>query len=409
MIPFHQRRSFGTGLRFELLLRVLLGVLALCSPAWAKMPLNPEAYQAAVEYFQQHAQPYDRQRFAAHHADPRWQAQLSLLLGTTLLNGDTQLDSARLLLQNALDTKPPLTAVSQRDASIRLGLLAEKQQRWDQAERHYRHAMAQGSDIACNYLGVLREHRQDYAGARAIYEACLPDRATPLLLLNLGTLYYNGLGVAQDRTQGAAYWQRSFAAFPYDPDTNYNLGIYQQQIREDWPQARYHLAFAAQLGDREAARKLQRGPLQDEDASGQFAAELQHLERDQFNLLLDNRIFYLSRQTRIHGETDAAGVTLDHCPDAAGLCVSGTLTADDMAKYLRLAFAIYYVDDVLPLQKVDLAALLSHDTATVSLPGSVLTISRAKNHIYSFRITPDHSNNSTNLRMPSPPTIPGEP
>lgn len=405
MSRYCQRRSFGTGLGFK----SLLGVLALCGPAWAKMPLDPEAYQAAVEYFQQHAQPFDRQRFADHHADPRWQAQLSLLLGTTLLNGDTQLDSARLLLQNALDTKPPLTAVSQRDASIRLGLLAEKQQRWDQAERHYRHAMAQGSDIACNYLGVLREHQQDYAGARAIYEACLPDRATPLLLLNLGTLYYNGQGVAQDRQQGAAYWQRSFAAFPYDADTNYNLGIYQQQIRHDEPQARYHLAFAAQLGDREAARKLQSGPLQDEDASGPFAAELQHLDRGQFNLLLDDRIFYLSRQTRITGETDAAGVTLDHCPDAAGLCVSGTLTTENMANYLRLAFAIYYVDDVLPLQKVDLAALLSHDTATVSLPGSVLTISRAKNHIYSFRITPDHSNNSTNLQMPSPPTIPGEP
>lgn len=405
MSRYCQRRSFGTGLGFK----SLLGVLALCGPAWAKMPLTPEAYQAAVDYFQQHAQPFDRQRFADHHADPRWQAQLSLLLGTTLLNGDTQLDSARLLLQNALDTKPPITAVSQRDASIRLGLLAEKQQRWDQAERHYRHAMAQGSDIACNYLGVLREHQQDYAGARAIYEACLPDRATPLLLLNLGTLYYNGQGVAQDRQQGAAYWQRSFAAFPYDADTNYNLGIYQQQIRHDEPQARYHLAFAAQLGDREAARKLQSGPLQDEDASGPFAAELQHLDRGQFNLLLDDRIFYLSRQTRITGETDAAGVTLDHCPDAAGLCVSGTLTTENMANYLRLAFAIYYVDDVLPLQKVDLAALLSHDTATVSLPGSVLTISRAKNHIYSFRIIPDHSNNSTNLRMPSPPTIPGEP
>ena len=398
-------RRYLRGLGFKL----LLGLLALCGPAWAKMLLTPEAYQAAVDYFQQHAQPFDRQRFADHHADPRWQAQLSLLLGTTLLNGDTQLDSARLLLQNALDTKPPLTAVSQHDASIRLGLLAEKQQRWDQAEQHYRLAMAQGSDIACNYLGVLREHRQDYAGARAIYEACLPDRATPLLLLNLGTLYYNGQGVAQDRQQGAAYWQRSFTAFPYDPDTNYNLGIYQQQIREDWPQARYHLAFAAQLGDRKAARKLQSGPLQDEDASGQFAAELQHLDRGQFNLLLDNRIFYLSRQTRINGEVDETGVTLDHCPDAAGLCVSGTLTAENMAKNLRLAFAIYYVDDVLPLQKVDLAALLSHDTATVSLPGSVLTISRAKNHIYSFRITPDHSNNSTNLRMPSPPTIPGEP
>lgn len=405
MSLYRQRCSFGTGLGFEL----LLGVLALCGPAWAKMPLTPEAYQAAVEYFQQHAQPFDRQRFADHHADPRWQAQLSLLLGTTLLNGDTQLDSARLLLQNALDTRPPLTAVSRRDASIRLGLLAEKQQQWDQAERHYRHAMAQGSDIACNYLGVLREHRQDYAGARAIYEACLPDRATPLLLLNLGTLYYNGQGVAQDRQQGGAYWQRSFAAFPYDADTNYNLGIYQQQIRHDGPQARYHLTFAAQLGDREAARKLQSGPLQDEDASELFAAELQHLDRGQFNLLLDDRIFYLSRQTRINGEADAAGVTLDHCPDAAGLCVSGTLTAENMAKYLRLAFAIYYVDDVLPLQKVDLAALLSHDTATVSLPGSVLIISRAKNHIYSFRITPDHSNNSTNLRMPSPPTIPEEP
>lgn len=244
---------------------------------------------------------------------------------------------------------------------------------------------------------------------RQIYEACLPDRATPLLLLNLGTLYYNGQGVAQDRQQGAAYWQRSFAAFPYDADINYNLGIYQQQIQHDEPQARYHLAFAAQLGDQEAARKLQSEPLLDKDASGQFAAELQQLDRGQFNLLLDDRIFYLSRQTRIIGETDAAGVTLDHCPDAAGLCVGGTLTAENMAKYLRLAFAIYYVDDVSSLQKIDLAELLSHETIAVSLPSSLLKISRAKNHIYSFRIIPTQQNNSTTLRMPSPPTIPGEP
>jgi len=390
VISYRQRRSSGTVL--------LLGLLALCGPAWAKMPLNAEQYQAAVEYFQQHAQPYDRQRFADHHADPRWQAQLSLLLGTTLLNGNTQLDSARLLLQNALDTKPPLTPVSQRDASIRLGLLAEKQQQWQQAEQHYRQAMAQGSDIACNYLGVSREHRQDYVGAKAIYEACLPDRATPLLLLNLGTLYYNGLGVAQDRQQGAAYWQRSFAAFPYDADTNYNLGIYHQQIRHDGPQARYHLVFAAQLGDQDAARKLQSGALQDEDASGQFAAELQHLDRDHFNLLLHERIFYLTHQTRLNGEADKAGVILDHCPNAAGLCVTGPLTADNMAEYLRLAFAIYYVDDVLPLQKLRLQELLSQDTATLSLPGSLLKISRA-NNFYSFRITPDNQNSSLNTQQ----------
>jgi len=204
--------------------------------------------------------------------------------------------------------------------------------------------------------------------------------------------------VAQDRQQGAAYWQRSFAAFPYDADTNYNLGIYHQQIRHDGPQARYHLVFAAQLGDQDAARKLQSGALQDEDASGQFAAELQHLDRDHFNLLLHERIFYLTHQTRLNGEADKAGVILDHCPNAAGLCVTGPLTADNMAEYLRLAFAIYYVDDGLLLQKLRLQELLSQDTATLSLPGSLLKISRA-NNFYSFRITPDNQNSSLNTQQ----------
>ncbi len=369
---------------------LLLFALLYCFTVYASTDtqLARFEYRAAVDYFLQHGKTDDLHRYEEHHADPRWQAMLNLTLASTLLDGGSQLQIAKKLLLQSLATKPSLTTVSQQDAYIKLGILEEKFNNQTQAKFYYQQAMAHGSAIACNYLGVLFEQQNNYAQAKNTYQSCIPDRVSPLLLMNLGTLYYNGLGVEQDRKKGADFWKQSFVGFPYDPDVNYNLGIYNQQIINNPLQARYHYALAAQLGDSAAKEKLQHGSIANEDASSLFSAEFLKKDRESFNRLLSDRIFYLSGQTRIDGEMNSEHVTIGHCQDIIGLCITGNLTDKNIMKYIKIAFDFYYVDDINRLFMVNLNSPSMKKVKKIKWPNSLLKIVVASDGFYSISISP---------------------
>ena len=299
---------------------------------------------SAINYFLEHGKVDDLRRYGDHLADPRWKAMLTYTLASTLLDGNTQLQTAKKLMLESLAIKPALTRITKQDAYIKLGIVEEKLHEVDQAQNSYQQAMSQGSAIACNYLGVSFEQQKDYVKARDIYESCIPDHVTPLLLMNLGSLYYNGFGVEQDRKKGADFWQQSFNSFPYDPDVNYNLGIYYQQITHNYLQARYHFSLAAQLGDKASKQKLKNSDIAYEDSSELFASEFLKIDKESFNRLLDDRIFYLSSQTRVDGEADDDGVIIGHCEGKIGLCVTGRLTEKNIKKVLDEALSYYFVD-----------------------------------------------------------------
>lgn len=299
---------------------------------------------SAINYFLAHGKADDLRRYGDHHADPRWRAMLNYTLVSTLIDGNTQLQTAKKLMLESLAIKPALTRITKQDAYIKLGIVEEKLHEVDQAKKSYQQAMKQGSAIACNYLGVLFEQQKDYVKARNIYESCIPEHVTPLLLMNLGSIYYNGFGVEQDRKKGADFWQKSFNSFPYDPDVNYNLGIYHQQITHNYLQARYHFSLAAQLGDKAAKEKLKDSDIVNEDASELFASEFLNRNQESFNRLLDDRIFYLSSQSRIDGEADDDGVIIGHCEGKVGLCVTGRITEKNLKKVINEALMIYFID-----------------------------------------------------------------
>lgn len=354
--------------------------------ASADIQLSRLEYRAAVDYFLQHGKTDDLHRYEEHHADPRWQAMLNLTLASTLLDGGSQLQIAKKLLLQSLITKPSLTTVSQQDAYIKLGMLEEKFNNQTQAKLYYQQAMTHGSAIACNYLGVLFEQQSNYEQARNTYQACIPDRVSPLLLMNLGTLYYNGLGVEQDRKKGAYFWKQSFVSFPYDPDVNYNLGIYNQQIISNPLQARYHYALSAQLGDSAAKEKLQLGSVANEDASALFSAEFLKKDQASFNRLLSDRIFYLSGQIRVDGEMDTDGVTIGHCTYITGFCATGNINRENLGKYIKLILRFYYVDFNSWLDPGFIGMVMKNKS--IKMPHSLLKIAVSNLGLYSISITP---------------------
>lgn len=360
-----------------------------CFTVRAKVETNvSEAEQlSAINYFLAHGKVDDLRRYGDHHTDPRWQAMLSYILASTLLDGNSQLQTAKKLMLQSLAIKPALTRITKQDAYIRLGILEEKLHELDQAKFSYQQAMEHGSAIACNYLGVLFEHQQNYVQARGIYESCIPEHVTPLLLMNLGTLYYNGLGVEQDHTKGVYFWQKSFANFPYDPDVNYNLGIYYQQISHNFHQARYHFALAAQLSDKAAKEKLKSSDIVNENTSELFSSELLTKDDESFNRLLNDRIFYLSGQTRIDGEADSDGVIIGHCEGKVGLCVTGGLTNKNINKYIDLALRIYFVDERLLMNGNQINEFIKMKN-TIKIFNAKVHLSFSELGFYSFMIEP---------------------
>ena len=344
---------------------------------------------SAINYFLAHGKVDDLRRYSDHHADPRWQAMLNYTLASTLLDGNTQLQTAKKLMLESLAIKPALTRITKQDAYIKLGILEEKLHEVDQAKNSYQQAMKQGSAIACNYLGVSFEKQKDYVRARSIYESCIPEHVTPLLLMNLGTLYYNGFGVEQDRKKGADFWQKSFNSFPYDPDVNYNLGIYYQQITHNYLQARYHFSLAARLGDKAAKEKLKDTDIVNEDASRLFASEFLNRDEESFNRLLNDRVFYLSNQTRIDGEVDNDGVIIGHCEGKVGLCVTGRLTEKNLKKVIDEALSYYFVDASSLSEIIYYRLEISRDNkVTLTNPSAQVILMNALEKNYSIMVLP---------------------
>ena len=111
----------------------------------------------------------------------------------------------------------------------------------------------QGRAAAQYNLGVIYQNgqgvAQDYSQARAWYQKAA-DQGYAAAQENLGAIYYFGRGVAQDYSQARAWYQK--AADQGRAASQYNLGvIYQkgQGVAQDYSQARAWYQKAADQGD----------------------------------------------------------------------------------------------------------------------------------------------------------------
>ncbi|MDO6427542.1 hypothetical protein Q4489_10980 [Thalassotalea sp. 1_MG-2023] len=157
---------------------------------------------------------------------------------------------------------------------------------------------------ACNNLGVMWEQQADFKKAEQTYLHCLSrskEFATALLYLNLGTIYYNGLGqVASDKKLGALYWQKSYDLFPFDADINYNLGVYHLNQTKNYAQARYHFAYCAYkdlqcvaaLSNKALIGKYANKPYLQDILTLQEQFQREHLLSDRLKHAFDGNIYF---------------------------------------------------------------------------------------------------------------------
>ena len=233
---------------------------------------------------------------------------------------------ARRLLLQAIEQHEALNKFNQGYAQGLLGDIEQQRQQFALAEQHYRQAIALGdngieNESACINLGAMWEAQKQYDKVLKVYTDCLPTLKSALLLMNLGTLYYNGLGMPRDMSRGADYWQQSFEMFSYDPDVNYNLGLYHLQITHDFTKARYHFALANALGDLEAARKIADPAILGRYADGTFADELRHADKDRRRELLQDRLRYTLEKRFFN--TAREGVIFHLSEDSSSITLSG--------------------------------------------------------------------------------------
>ncbi len=91
--------------------------------------------------------------------------------------------------------------------------------------------------------------------------------------LDLGTFYYNGRGVKQDKIKGAKLWQESYKDDKYGADINYNMAVYHSNETKDIKKYRYHLLKASNLGDEKAKSYLLGNLWKNIDVSDIFVSE----------------------------------------------------------------------------------------------------------------------------------------
>ena len=322
----------------------LFMVLLLLMPtsiAWASTPaISPAEYQQAIAFHKLHGHPYDIQNFNRNSP-----ARKALLLGSTywLKGGKSQHEIARRLLLQAVEQADALNKFNQGYAHGLLGDIEQQRQQFDLAEQHYRLAIAAEDENACVNLGAMWEAQKQYDKALKVYTDCLPTLRSPILLMNLGTMHYNGLGMAQDRNKGADYWQQSFEIFAYDTDVNYNLGLYHLQITHDFPKARYHFALAHALGDWEAARKIADPAIIGLLSGRTFADELRQANKVHRRELLHDRLLYTLEKR--YFDTVREGMTFHLSEDGNLLTLSGKPgNAEARERAIIQMFCLIYVD-----------------------------------------------------------------
>ena len=320
-------------------------------------PPSVQAYREARAFFRQHQSPESLRRF--NRESP---AEQAMLLGNVYWHEATQRrgqawdefgagnpqvhERARLFLQESLrlseGNQHGLTTVEQAYVYRLLGQIAQVRRVFDQAEAFYRRSMALGGAEACANLGAMWEARGNYGRALKVYEDCQPDLVSPVLLMNLGAIHYNGLGVPQDYLKGAGYWLKSYALFGFDPDVNFNLGLYFSQLVMDAGRARFHFVLAAALGDAEAGRRLTTGVSR--DVANLFAAELSRLEPTMRVMRLGERLRYLLAERHLD-LPDRDGLTFSMDASGAYLTLQGRCSSEKaLTRALALMFRLLYVD-----------------------------------------------------------------
>lgn len=252
------------------------------------------------------------------------------------------------MLLQAVEKPDALNKFNQGYAQRMLGDIEQQRRQFGLAEQHYQQAIAVENESACVNLGAMWEAQQQYEKALKIYTGCLPGLKSPILLMNLGTLYYNGLGMARDLNRGADYWQQSFEMFAYDPDLNYNLGLYHLQNSKNFTQARYHFALAYALGDREAAGKIADPALIGLYADRTFADELRERDKDHRRELLQERLWYTLEKRYLNKAQD--GMTFSLGEDGNFLVLSGKpKNAEAREHAIIQMFWLIYVDRFSPV------------------------------------------------------------
>jgi len=320
------------------ILLLLLSMPASFAQA-ATQSITPAEYRQAIAFHKRHGEPSDIKLF-----DQFSPSNKAVLLGSTywLKGGKEHREIARRLLLQAAE-QPYSSKFNQGYAERMLGDIEQQREQFELAERHYRLAIAAENESACVSLGVMWEAQKQYDKAFKVYTDCLPTLRSPILLMNLGSLYYNGLGMARDFKQGAAYWQQSFDMFAYDPDVNYNLGLYHLQITRDFPKARYHFALSNALGEWEAAGKIAAPALIGLFADRTFADELRRADKDRRRELLHDRLLY-TLEKRYFDEKQE-GMTFHLSEDGNLLTLSGTpKNAEARERAIIQMFWLIYVD-----------------------------------------------------------------
>ena len=160
-------------------------------------------------------------------------------------------------------------------------------------------------------------------------------------------------------------------------------------ITHNYLQARYHFSLAARLGDKAAKEKLKDTDIVNEDASRLFASEFLNRDEESFNRLLNDRVFYLSNQTRIDGEVDNDGVIIGHCEGKVGLCVTGRLTEKNLKKVIDEALSYYFVDASSLSEIIYYRLEISRDNkVTLTNPSAQVILMNALEKNYSIMVLP---------------------
>lgn len=314
--------------------------------------VSPEEFRQAVAFFKKNGEPTEIKRFERQPA-----ARKAMLLGSTYWHhatkgqslvktgsdGPTSHELARRQLLLASANSEGLTSVETGYVFMLLGMIDDVRGNRLLAETSYRKSMALGNEEACVNLGAMWEHSGDYDKALSIYQGCLPELKSSVLLMNLGSIYYNGLGRPRDHRKGAGYWQQSFDLFGYDPDVNYNLGLHHFQDTGDLDKARYHFALAEAMGDKGAREKLAVSVLRKRDASGQFADELRKADETQRRWKIEARLRYTLGERFLNYPQN--GLTFRQVDNGNRLLLSGKAKDEkEVLQAVTLMFRLLYLD-----------------------------------------------------------------
>lgn len=335
----------------------LLGVVAVANAevllaGEAAPVISPKEHRAAVAFFRQHSasreiklfERYPPERKAFYLGNMYWAvATKDRDWMRSDDEGKKSHDLAKRFLLSAALRPGDLNPVELGMLYHNLAQIEHVRGNFAHAEKRYRKSIDFENEDACVNLGVMWERQARYDKALSAYHGCLPKLKSSILLLNLGSIYYNGLGRPRDHVKGAMYWKQSFDLFAYDPDTNYNLGVHHSQDTKNFQQARYHYVLAQGLGDAEAGKKLAASALNAVDASPLFAQELLRANVNQRRWAIGGRLEHLVGGWYLDYPKEGFSFSLD--ADRNVLVLSGVANPEaGLSNAILMVFRLVYVD-----------------------------------------------------------------